>query len=216
MNNFKVGDRVIFMSNMRDSCADIEGERGFIRVIDKDEPKYGVVFDRNVGGQSLRGLCQMGHGVWVEGENLVKEYDNIEKFLMSDEYSNLVELLGLPPDTRVKCNFQEHYTRIKLGDIIFRTEWRDDSEEAGVASIVSVLFFAFANYKPPASIKDGDIVWYWSDEEWDGPVVFNYHESSLVLRIFLKLGLLHKSKNEALENKERDLEIVKKFLNKDE
>lgn len=62
-NKFQVGDRVEF--TVPEYVAKV-GEKGTIRVIDPDfKNLLGVELDKNLGGHSLDGKCESGHGCWA-------------------------------------------------------------------------------------------------------------------------------------------------------
>lgn len=67
-NKFQVGDRVEF--TVPEYVAKV-GEKGTIRVIDPDfKNLLGVELDKNLGGHSLDGKCESGHGCWANSRQL--------------------------------------------------------------------------------------------------------------------------------------------------
>ena len=68
---FNIGDRVICTTRVADYY-DTENISG--TVVTLDERFCGVVFDVNVNGHSLDGLCSCGRGLWVHPEDLSPLY----------------------------------------------------------------------------------------------------------------------------------------------
>ena len=69
--NFNVGDRVICTTRVADYY-DTENISG--TVVTLDESTCGIVFDVNVNGHSLDGLCSYGRGLWVHSKDLSPLY----------------------------------------------------------------------------------------------------------------------------------------------
>ena len=69
--SFNIGDRVICTTRVADYY-DTENISG--TVVTLDGFSCGVVFDVNVNGHSLDGLCLYGYGLWVHSEDLSPLY----------------------------------------------------------------------------------------------------------------------------------------------
>lgn len=61
MKKFQVGDRVVGIISRFPVC--IKGVEGTVRLVEGDS--IGVIWDKNVGGHSLRSTCKDGYGWWV-------------------------------------------------------------------------------------------------------------------------------------------------------
>lgn len=68
---FNIGDRVICTTRV-DGFYDTENILG--TVVTLDNRTCGVVFDVNVNGHSLDGLCSYGRGLWVHSKDLSPLY----------------------------------------------------------------------------------------------------------------------------------------------
>lgn len=71
--NFNVGDRVICTTRVN-GFYDTENISGTVVLTSCLEHSYGVVFDVNVNGHSLDGLCSCGRGLWVHSKDLSPLY----------------------------------------------------------------------------------------------------------------------------------------------
>ena len=71
--NFNVGDRVICTTRVN-GFYDTEDIAGTVVLTSCLEHSYGVVFDVNVNGHSLDGLCSYGRGLWVHSKDLSSLY----------------------------------------------------------------------------------------------------------------------------------------------
>lgn len=71
--NFNVGDRVICTKRVN-GLYDTENIAGTVVLTSGLGYSYGVVFDVNVNGHSLDGLCSYGRGLWVHPKDLSPLY----------------------------------------------------------------------------------------------------------------------------------------------
>ena len=70
---FNIGDRVICTTRV-DGFYDTEDIAGTVVLTSGLGHSYGVVFDVNVNGHSLDGLCSYGRGLWVHSKDLSPLY----------------------------------------------------------------------------------------------------------------------------------------------
>ena len=88
---FKTGDKVIATIDYPSSNSIIrKGDTGVILMYDEfDELQAGVRWDKSVGGHSLDGLCESGHGWWVN-ENHIQIYEEMSFKIDTESFLNLL------------------------------------------------------------------------------------------------------------------------------
>lgn len=70
---FNIGDRVVCTTRVN-GLYNTEGIAGTVVLTSTIGDNYGVVFDVNVNGHSLDGLCSYGRGLWVHSKDLSPLY----------------------------------------------------------------------------------------------------------------------------------------------
>lgn len=101
-NDFAVGDRV--------TCTEVNGHKeiaGTVRVV-SGKSSIGVEFDENMGGHSLEGRVENGHGWWFYGE--LDRIKKTSKTVKTDE--PLVEKVDKPVEKKEKLNLPSEFVYI--------------------------------------------------------------------------------------------------------
>lgn len=212
MGRFKVGDRVRcirWRDYMQNRCKGyIVGEIGTIVDGEGDWSQVPVRFDNNIHGNSLIGRCKKGYGQFIYPEDLELAFtpDNQPTF---DFYGWAVKNLDLPDDTKIIFDGNETIVYSKdIRGVAKRMDCDKDIPAYGV--MLATIRFKDALDK---EIKEGDRVYYpahMSRTAWIAGAAFD--KKSFFLCILKKLGVLHKSKEEAEKFLTKDVKTLKAYV----